>query len=463
MAAFGGGGDTQVLTVPLRRRLGKGESHKLTVHVSAAKYDFRIEDSPVAGYHMLGQVATDSSYSSHVRYYPVDGENRARATIRFHVPNGYVAVGPGKLTSQRRTRKGTVFTWTAADRLVKQLPYGWAVARYELEQRRSRGRVPIQVYALPGRSKQAKRVLKVAVDVVNFYEGRFGPFPFGGVSIADVQPVKGIAGVSLPSMVLLSQHFFDGADSYDVIRDVNSSSEGPLVIADELSHQYNFYSVALPNQLAEGMAQYTDSIFAEQVAKADMAEHFTHYSRIYREAVATSPDHPILSDAVYKTDAYMAIVFSKGACVLHMLRTRIGDDAFFASLRQLFSDYRGKRAGVDELQAIAESHSRTKLGWLFDQWYRRSGYPKLELAWRQKGGAVELTVRQTQKGKPFRLPVTLTLRGEGKREDITIELEAAEQRFSLKTAAKVDTIELSKSHPVLAQIVAAKPARGAVK
>ena len=296
----------------------------------------------------------------------------------------------------------------------------------------------------------------MAVDVVNFYEQRFGPFPFGGVSIADVRPVKGIAGVSLPSMVLLSQHYFNGADSYDAIKDVKdveASFKGPLVIADELSHQYNFYSVALPNQLAEGLAQYTDSIFAQHVAKSDIAKHFDYYSRIYRGAVSAAPDRPIMSTEVYKTDAYMGIVFSKGACVLHMLRTIVGDKVFFGTLRRLFADYRGKKAGVEQLQKIAETLSGTKLDWFFDQWYRRAGYPKLKLTWSQKGSRVELTVKQMQGGQPFRLPLTLSLIGGKKQVSAPIEVTAAEQQFSLTAATKVDKIEISKLHPTLAEIV----------
>ena len=108
----------------------------------------------------IGQVAADSSYSSHVLYYPIDEENRAKATIRFQVPDGYVAVGPGELSSKKTSGNKSQFTWVATDGLVKQLPYGWAIAKYSVTQRRSRGRVPIRVYALPGRQAQANRVLK---------------------------------------------------------------------------------------------------------------------------------------------------------------------------------------------------------------------------------------------------------------------------------------------------------------
>lgn len=452
LSPFGGDGEVQKLTIKLRQKLRKGRSAEVTVGVTANKYDFRTKDSPVSGYHILGQVAKDSSYSSHVLYYPTDDENRAKAALRFHVPEGYVAVGPGKLVSQKRTDATLVYEWAAVDGLVKQLPYGWAIAKYTLVEGKSRSQVPIRVYALAKHAARAQNVLRVAVDVIDFYEQRFGPFPFGAVSIADVQPVKGIAGVSLPSMVLLSAEFFNGAESYDVIKDVEASSQGPLVIADELSHQYNFYSVALPNQLAEGLAQYSDSLFAEHIVKADLHQHFDYYSRMYRGAVATSPDRPIISDSVYNTPAYMGIVFSKGACVLHMLRAIVGDEVFFASLRRFFQEFKGKEAGLDDLQRVFETEAGNKLGWFFDQWYRQSGYPKLKITWQQNGDSLALTIKQTQGGEPFRIPLRLSVTAGGNASVVEIELANETHDVSVPVTGKVQKIELSKSPPILAEV-----------
>jgi hypothetical protein len=449
---FGGDGGVQKLVVELREKLRRGRSAEITVRVSTDKYEFRIKNSPVGGYHILGQVAKASSFSSHVFYYPVDGENRAKATFRFHVPVGYVAVGPGKLVRQRRAGSTMVYEWSAADGFVKQLPYGWAVAKYTLLEGRSRSKVPIRVYALPEHAGRGKNVLRVATDVVDFYEQRFGPFPFGGVSTAEVRPIQGIAGVSLPSMVLLSAELFNGAESYEVIRDIEAAFQGPLVIADELSHQYNFYSVALPNQLSEGIAQYTSSLFAEHISGVDLGEHFDYYSRIYRSAVATSPDHPIMSDAVYSTPAYMGIVFSKSACVLHMLRGVVGDDAFFRSLRRLFRDYLGRKAGLDDLQRVFEAEAGAKLSWFFDQWYRRAGYPKLEVTWRQRDSDLLVTIKQAQDGEPFRVPVTLAVtEGRGTRE-VEVEITQKSHDLSVPVQGKVEAIAIGRARPVLAEV-----------
>ena len=46
-----------------------------------------------------------------------------------------------------------------------------------------------------------------------------------------------------------------------------------------------------------------------------------------------------------------ALVYNKGAMVLHMLRRLVGDEVFFRALRRFYDSYRFQKAGTDELRS----------------------------------------------------------------------------------------------------------------
>ena len=56
---------------------------------------------------------------------------------------------------------------------------------------------------------------------------------------------------------------------------------------------------------------------------------------------------------------FRALVYNKGAMVLHMLRRLVGDEAFFAGLRTFYDERRFKKAGTDDFRAAMEAASRT--------------------------------------------------------------------------------------------------------
>ncbi len=95
-------------------------------------------------------------------------------------------------------------------------------------------------------------------------------------------------------------------------------------------------------------------------------------------------------------------VYQRGAWVLHMLRVKLGDAAFFEGVRGYLLRYGGRNATTADLQHAFEAASRQRLGAFFAQWTRRAGQPRLEGTWRYDAAAHEvvLTLRQTPPEAP---------------------------------------------------------------
>jgi len=65
-------GKLRKLSIQLRGLLAAGKQEEITVKLRAGHYLFKESKSPVAGYAIYGQVNAESSYSSHVLYYPLE-------------------------------------------------------------------------------------------------------------------------------------------------------------------------------------------------------------------------------------------------------------------------------------------------------------------------------------------------------------------------------------------------------
>jgi hypothetical protein len=140
-----------------------------------------------------------------------------------------------------------------------------------------------------------------------------------------------------------------------------------------------------------------------------------------------------------------------------MLRQRVGDDLFFATLRGLIDTYRGRMMSLDDLRAafVQAAGPEAELETFFEQWLDRTGAPELELQWAysrtDRGGLVEGTIRQIQEGEPYHLLLTLGLNGSGSTVggEHVVELRSRLTEFSLAVDEKVDEIILDPHHHIL--------------
>jgi aminopeptidase N len=104
--------------------------------------------------------------------------------------------------------------------------------------------------------------------------------------------------------------------------------------------------------------------------------------------------------------------YQKGAWVLHMLRVRLGDDAFFRGLRNYYNAHRNGIASSEDLRAALEKASGKKLKDFFARWVYGTGHPIYELSWNRAelagaGGSLVVKLDQKQPDQAFLDPVTI--------------------------------------------------------
>jgi aminopeptidase N len=370
------------------------------------------------------------------RWLPTVDHPSDKAAVSFSVTAAerFDVVAPGQLVETRSLadqRRLTVWSEPVA------IPtYCMVVGLAEFEVTRigaARG-VPLSLWLFPPDADAATRMFSRTALMLEYFADRLGPFPYA--KLAQVQSTIRYLGMENASAIFYAETELQGP----------GVDEFP--VAHEIAHQWWGNSVTPADWddlwLSEGFATYFDALFYEHVdgpesLRKRMAEGKKKILELRDPGAVVDP---AITDPQQKLTS---IVYRKGAWVLHMLRHRIGDEAFFAGLREFYQSHAGGNATTADLRRVLEGHTSEPLEAFFDQWLRRSEVPELRVAWgwdtATRQAVVE--VEQIQGGEPYEIPLEIAFHvgGEIERRTITLRRTRDEARVSLParpTAIDVD-------------------------
>ncbi|MDX1394240.1 MAG: M1 family metallopeptidase, partial [Gemmatimonadota bacterium] len=211
---------------------------------------------------------------------------------------------------------------------------------------------PIEIHVLyrPGDEESwgSGQAAQRTVFALEFLEDTFGPYPWP--QLTNVHRLEG-GGTEFPMLIM------DG-----------SASDG--LIMHETAHQYA-HGIFGNNEwkeawLDEGFASFlVNWAFARQVPtvwrqnRDGMAE---------REAQGFAQPISTVSDEFESFGLYNYMAYGRGSWVFRMLWGLIGDEAFRATMRELYDSYRLRHVTEESLRTAAETVTGDDLGWFFEQW-----------------------------------------------------------------------------------------------
>ncbi len=418
------------------------------------------EDSP--------QIPPEAQYTYSNRSYwypqaPVTDYATAKMTLTIpgdvDVVASGVQQGPPTLLPAApgmRPRKRVVFEATKPTRylavLISRLQSG-ASTPIEVD---DGAPIALTVAANPRQSSKIRALTEKASDILQFYSSLLSDAPYEGFTLALTE--SDLPGGHSPAYFAMLNQPMPTSPFVWSNDPVSFQNYASFFIAHEIAHQWWGQAVGWKNYheqwLSEGFAQYFAALYADH-EKGN--EQFASVLKQMRKwAMELSPQGPVylgyrLGHIRGEGRTFRALVYNKGAMVLHMLRRLLGDEAFFAGLRDFYATYRYSKAGTDDFRVSMEKASHRELSRFFERWIYGSGIPTVQVTSTATGNA--LKVRLEQKGDIYDLPLTLTVNyTDGTSDEIVVAMTDAVVERTIPLGKAFRSLEVNRDNAALAEI-----------
>ena len=412
-----------VVSLPLPP--GGGGTAPVTISYSVSFND-PVSAGPAAGedpsYGVNAAITQEGTFLGDSAYwYPVPAETPKHRSLQIQAPAGIEGVSFGKRVSRGTAGAVTQSRWEEA-RPVGVLSL--CAGPYRVVDRKLDG-IEIHSYLYPDNAGLSLRYLDAAAKYLKFYSDLFGPYPFEKFAVVEnFFPT----GYGFPSFTLLGG---------SVIR-------LPFIVdtsfPHEIAHSWWGNGIAVDQRQGnwcEGLVTYlADYLLKELRSPGEGREYRQQLLVDFASLVTPASDFPLRDFTSRSDPASRAIGYGKGAMVFHMVRTQIGDDAFFAALREVCRTHMyGTASWGDLVRAFSRSSGRD-LAPFMAQWLTRPGGPRLSLSGvesRRAGDGWSVTGSVVQDSPGFELALPLRLEAAGAQMTDLIQISGQRTRFKISS------------------------------
>jgi aminopeptidase N len=203
------------------------------------------------------------------------------------------------------------------------------------------------------------------------------------------------------------------------------------VVAHEYFHNWTGNRVTCRDwfqlSLKEGLTVFRDQEYGADTYSRAM----TRIQEVRGLRAAQFPEdagpmkHPVRPQSYMEIrNFYTMTVYEKGAEVVRMQHTLLGEEKFMAGMRLYFQRHDGQAVTCDDFVQAMQDASGVDLT-QFRRWYDVAGTPVLDCSGAYADGTFTLTVRQSM-NPPFHIPLAVKI---GEREQL-LHVRKSEERFS---------------------------------
>ena len=358
--------DRDKLHITLAERLPAGAAMTVAVRYSGTPRPKRTPWGEVGFEELTEGALVAGQPNGASSWFPCDDHPSAKASFRVQIAteSAYLTLANGKLLS-RRARAGMT-TWT-----------------YEQSEPTSTYLITLQVgpYTRRRMAKNGVEIFSVLPDrlrrefdhdfgrqpqMMKLFVKLFGPYPLADGYTVVVTDDELEIPLEAQGISIFGANHCDG----------RRGSE--RLVAHELAHQWFGNSVTAQRWrhiwLHEGFACYAEWLWSDHCGERSADDWARHYHR----RLVDSPQDLVLADPGPQ-DMFDDRVYKRGALALHALRRRIGDDSFFALLREWTSRYRHASVVTDDFIALAAQYTEDSLRPLWAAWLYSAEVPPLDL------------------------------------------------------------------------------------
>ena len=356
-------------------------------------------------------------------WYPAAESPLARFSLKVYVPEGFHAVSEADAiaTGESGQRRLVTFDFPHPVPGIHLVVAPYVVTRDRFHS------IDLATYFLPEDQGFAEQYLAYSRKYLQMYEEMLGPYPYRRFAVVEnILPT----GYGMPTFTLIGRQVL----KLPFIPEIS--------LGHEILHSWFGNSVYVDyggGNWSEGLTSYlADQHYA--VLRSEGAQYRRNILEDYESYVHRDNEIRVRDFVSGEDRALRAVGYGKTAMIFHMLKGRIGADAFHAGLQKLVRERRFKTTSWADLQRIFSEASGQDLRDFFRFWLERKG-------------AIEITagqLRVSESGKAYRLE--LPLRVEGAPFPVAIPVSVV-----TSTGSEMRTMKMTTSEQTLTLSVDAPP------
>ena len=378
-------------------------------------------------------LATDLEPAEARTVFPCVDEPAFKAVFRLQITTeeGLGVISNTPIVGRQEVENGRIrFTFEETPRMSTYL-FFFAIGKFE-ETKLTADGIDVITATRPGQAKNSEVALKISAESLVEYQRYFG-VPY---------PLKKLHIVALPEYhtgAMENWGAISSREGYALITENTSFAQknrGAMSMVHEVAHQWFGDLVTMKwwddLWLNESFATFMSYMMTQRLRPDwGMWGIFLRdegFRALNLDALSTT--HPVqghVKSVEESSHTFDAISYGKGACVLRMLESYVGEESF----KEGVSDYLKKfsfsnASGKDLWQSLGKA-SGLPVVRVAREWLTRPGYPLIEA--RANKGRIVLTQ------SPFRLlggkasglwPVPINLRADGKEMSVFLDRRSAE-------------------------------------
>ena len=314
--------------------------------------------------------------------------------------------------------------------------------------------VPLGFYTPASQIAQAKNSFKETREIMDFFEKEIGvPFPWAKYFqvVVDDFTWGGMENTSLTVLTDRTLHL----DETEQL----GNSRG--LVAHEMAHQWFGDFVTCKDWshlwLNEGFATYYEQLYGGHKEGRDELLYGMYQSAKGFINVPNDTNAIVRRDFNNPEEQFGFHAYPKGAWILHMLRSELGDELFRRCVKTYLERHAFGNATTDDFSKVFEELSGRSFDQFFDQYVYHAHQPELGVtySWDERARLAKLSVAQNQKLSDdvllFNVPLTVRFQGKSGRVDRQLRVKEKAEDFYIPLPEAPEVVRLDPELALLAK------------
>ncbi|MDE0959240.1 MAG: M20/M25/M40 family metallo-hydrolase [Planctomycetota bacterium] len=321
---------------------------------------------------------------------PQPERTRVSFSLQVDLPAGWTAVSQGTREAVPSESGRSIVRWISESEKPQEEIFLIA-ARFH-EYRKVTSQVEAQVFLRDDEPNLAAKYLEATVQYVEMYSKLIGPYPYSKFALIEN---FWESGYGMPSFTLLGPQ---------VIR-------LPFIIRSSYPHEvlHNWWGNSVyvdysTGNWCEGLTAYlADHLMKEGEGRG--AEYRRDALKKFGSYVQEGLDFPLRDFRSRHSGATEAVGYGKCLMLWHMIRLKVGDEAFKRGLQEFNSSFSFRSASFTDIANSIGAAAGTELADWMMSWIETTGAPEFRLTVDSAEELSRIGIEQVQELDPYRVQV----------------------------------------------------------